>query len=55
MDRSDTPRCDAFLSVKLPQNLKDDVRELAEARGVTLSELVRRQLRKLVDLEEVAS
>lgn len=55
MKRSDTPRCNAFLSVKLPKSLKGEVRKVAEAEGITLSETVRRQLRKLVGFEEAAT
>jgi len=47
MERSDTPRCDAFLGVKLPTSLKNEARETAENEGITLSEMVRRKLQEL--------
>ena len=47
MERSDTPRCDAFLGVKLPKSLKREARETAENEGITLSEMVRRKLQEL--------
>jgi len=47
MDRSDSPRHDAFLSVKLPESLKNEARDAAENEGVTLSEMVRRKLQEL--------
>jgi antitoxin component of RelBE/YafQ-DinJ toxin-antitoxin module len=47
MERSETPRCDALLSLKLPKSLKREAQKKAEAEGVTLSEVVRRQLQEL--------
>ncbi len=54
MERSDTPRCDAFLGVKLPKPLKREAREAAENQGITLSEMVRRQLQELRSKEAAA-
>jgi len=54
MERSDTPRCDAFLGVKLPKSLKREARETAENQGITLSEMVRRQLQELGSEETAA-
>ncbi|WP_162891579.1 hypothetical protein [Salinibacter ruber] len=54
MERSDTPRCDAFLGVKLPRSLKREAREAAENQGITLSEMVRRQLQELRSKEAAA-
>ncbi|WP_251951938.1 hypothetical protein [Salinibacter ruber] len=54
MERSDTPRHDAFLGVKLPESLKNEARDTAENQGITLSEVVRRQLQELGSEETAA-
>jgi len=55
MERSDTPRCDAFLGVKLPTSLKNEARETAENEGITLSEMVRRKLQELQEEPQEAA
>jgi len=54
MERSNTPRHDAFLGVKLPKSLKREARDTAENQGITLSEMVRRQLQELGSEETAA-
>lgn len=40
-------RCDDFIGLKLPGRLKKAAREVADQKGITLSELVRRKLKEL--------
>lgn len=54
MERSQTPRHDAIMSLKLPRSLKREARETAENEGITLSEMVRRKLQEL-DSQEAAA
>jgi hypothetical protein len=44
MERSETPRCDALLSLKLPKSLKRDVEQSAERKDRSVSEEARQRL-----------
>lgn len=48
MDRSDSGEVthDDFLGFKLPSEMKEQVKRQAEAEGISVSEKVRRELRK---------